>query len=80
MVLEGEIESYDDYIKAFKDERKSPWKFFAGKKLFDIKNVCGFTEKYFKELWDIEVNNLKELTPGLWNADKDMGGAVDVDE
>ena len=80
MVLEGEIESYDDYIKAFKDERKSPWKYFAGKKLFDIKNVCGFTEKYFKELWDIEVNNLKELTPGLWNADKDMGGAVDVTE
>ena len=80
MVLEGEIESYDDYIKAFKDERKSPWKFFAGKKLFDIKNVCGFTEKYFKELWDIEVNNLKELTPGLWNADKDMGGDVDVAE
>ena len=79
LVFEGEIKSYDDYIKAFKDENKSPWKYFAGKKLFDIKKVSGFSEKYFEDLWKKECEELKNLTPGLWSvesAENDMGDEI----
>lgn len=78
MVLDEKIESYEDYIKAFDDENSSPWKYFAGRKLFDIKKVSGFTPKYFMDLWNKEINDLKDLTPDLWNTDNDMTGAIDV--
>lgn len=78
MVFENEIEGYGDYIKAFADENNSPWKYFAGSKLFDIKKVCGFDEKDFMATWNKESQDLKELTPGLWDPESDMGGAVDV--
>lgn len=76
MVFENKIESYDDYIAAFSDENRSPWRYFAGSKLFDIKKVCGFTDKYFMDLWKKECEDLRELTPDLWNPDEDMGGDV----
>ena len=78
MVFENEIEGYGDYIKAFADENNSPWKYFAGSKLFDIKKVCGFDEKDFMATWNKESQDLKELTPGLWDPESEMGGAVDV--
>ena len=76
MVSENKVESYDDYIKAFNDENHSPWKYFAGAKLFDIKKVSGFPEKYFMDLWNKECQDLKELTPDLWTSDV-IGGTVD---
>ena len=78
MVDDDKIESYDDYINAFKDENNSPWKYFAGRKLFDVKKVCGFPEKYFMDLWEKEVVDLKNLTPDLWIPENDRGGVVDV--
>ena len=78
MVDDDKIESYGDYINAFKDENNSPWKYFAGRKLFDIKKVCGFSEKYFMDLWEKEIADLKNLTPDLWNPENDRGGVVDV--
>ena len=78
LALDEKIQSYDDYIDVFSDETRSPWKYFAGKKLFDIKKVCGFTEKYFMDLWNKEIDDLKELTPDLWNSENDKGGAIDV--
>lgn len=78
MALDDKIQSFDDYINKFKDENNSPWKYFAGRKLFDIKKVCGFTEKYFMDLWNKEITDLKNLTPDLWNPENDRGGEIDV--
>ena len=78
LVLNDKIQSFDDYINAFKDENNSPWKYFSGQKLFDIKKVCGFSEKDFLDLWNKEIADLKNLTPDLWNPENDMGGDVDV--
>ena len=77
MVLENKIESYDDYINAFDDENHSPWKYFAGKKYFDIKKVSGFSDRYFMDLWKKECQDLMDLTPGLWEPGKDIAGVVD---
>ncbi len=77
MVLENKIESYDDYINAFGDENHSPWKYFAGKKYFDIKKVSGFSDRYFMDLWKKECQDLMDLTPGLWEPGKDIAGVVD---
>ena len=77
MVFENEIGSYDDYIQAFADENHSPWKYFAGSNLFDIEKVCGFSNNDFMAVWNKESQDLKDLTPGLWEPDSDIGGAVD---
>ena len=78
MVFDDKVASYDDYIKTFGDENRSPWKYFAGSKLFDIEKVCGFTEEGFIEAWYKECNDLKELTPDLWKLDEDKGGYVNA--
>ena len=76
MVFENKVKSYDDYIKVFDDENHSPWKYFAGKKYFDIEKVCGFPDRCFMDLWKKECQDLMNLTPGLWNPDKDITGVV----
>ena len=78
MVFENEIESYSDYIQAFADKNHSPWKYFAGSNLFDIEKVCGFNENDFMAVWNKECADLKGLTPGLWEPDNDIGGAVNA--
>lgn len=39
--------SYEDYCKKFSNINGSPWSYFPYKDIFDIKEVCGFTEGDF---------------------------------
>lgn len=78
LISSDDIQSYDDYIRLFKNDKTSPWKYFAGRKVFNIEKVCGFTEENFSTLWKREIESIKGLTPDLWDPENDMGGKVNV--
>jgi len=71
-ISNDDIQTYDDYIKAFGNKNTSPWTYFAGRKLFDIEKVCGFTEEDFSTLWPEETETIKNLTPDLWDSEDNM--------
>ena len=52
---------YHTYLNKFKGERGNPWRFFSSKNMFDVKEVCGFSEDTFVEKWDEEKKNHLEL-------------------
>jgi len=64
--------SYWDYMNTLKDFNKtsnnapkSPWTNFAGKNLFDLESVCGYTPENFDEKWNSDVRMQCELMPDL---------------
>ena len=73
------ILTYDDYINAFEGKR-TPWDLFAGRKLFDIEKVCGFTEENFETLWFEEVTAIKNMAPDLWKIEEDMVEGINAEE
>ena len=66
------IYSYDDYISAIANKNSSPWAYFAGRKMFDIEKVCGFTEDNFSTLWPEEEDAIKDLSPDLWDPENNV--------
>lgn len=62
------IKNFSEYVKLFYGENSesNPWRFFAGRKLFDIENVCGFSQENFMEEWNVAVEEQKALTPDIW--------------
>lgn len=79
LIDNDKIQSYDDYIKSFRGDH-TPWSYFAGRKLFDIEKVCGFTEENFNTLWPEEVTAMKNLAPDLWQAENDMMEDINAGE
>ena len=79
LIDSDKIQTYDDYIGIFGGQ-SSPWNYFAGRKLFDIEKICGFTEENFNTLWPEEVTVMKNLAPDLWQAESDMMEDINAGE
>ncbi len=61
--------SYSKFIEKFDDDPFNysyPWKYFTASKIFNVSEVCGFSENDFKEKWAEEVEKQRELMTDLW--------------
>ena len=54
---------YQTYLNKFEGEYENPWAFFSAEKLFDVKEVCGFSEDFFHSEWEDEMNKQLDLFP-----------------
>ena len=61
--------SYSKFIEKFDDDPFNysyPWKYFTASKIFNVSEVCGFSENDFKEKWAEEVEKQRDLMTDLW--------------
>lgn len=56
----SDVHTYGEYTDKFSDNY-NPWMYFDRKDLFNVKEVCGFTESNFAEEWEAESMKMTDI-------------------